>query len=141
MAELKTEILNEKLMKSENFDAFFETHGKHIRLDSFHNCLYDMISDSGLKNSDIFLAADLSESYGYQLLSGKRQPSRDKILKLAFALKLTLEKTNLLLKLGQKNSLYVKNKRDAILMFALNTKKSLIDTNALLESENCDLLL
>ena len=140
MDPIKTELLNDRLLKSDNFKDFYEEHRTQIRIDSFNHCLYDLIQDSGLKNAQVFLAADMSESYGYQLLSGKRQPSRDTVLRLGFGLNLSIEQTNTLLKLAEKSELYVKNKRDAIIMFALNNHYSILQVNTLLEDEEADLL-
>lgn len=139
MSEIKTELLNDKLVKAKDFKTFLQSNEKHIRLDDFHHCLYDLIQNSGLKNSELFLNAGISESFGYQLLNGKRQPSRDKVLQLGIGLKLSIEKTNVLLKLAEKSELYVKNKRDAVVMFALNNHFNYIEVNELLEEEACDL--
>ena len=84
MKKVNTEFLNEKLLESTDIKDFIERHSDNLRVDSFHNFLYDLIEKSGKKNSEIFSHSSLSESYGYQLLNGKRQPSRDKIIQLAF---------------------------------------------------------
>jgi len=140
MNNIKTEILNDKLFKSRDFKEFIKNNEEHIRTDSFNHFLYDLISHSGLKNSELFARSGMSESYGYQLLNGNRQPSRDKIIQLAIGLKLSVEKTNQMLRLAEKGELYVKNKRDAVVMFSLVNTYSIIDTNTLLEEENCTLL-
>ncbi len=89
MSEINTELLNEKLLKSKNFKTFILNHEKDVRIDSFSNCLYDLIQNSGLKNAELFLKAGMSESYGYQLVNGQRQPSRDKVIQFGFGLGLT----------------------------------------------------
>lgn len=140
MKPINTEVLNDKLLKSNNFKEFKMSNEKHLRKDSFHHYLYDLISASGMKNSEVFTLSCMSESYGYQILNGSRQPSRDKVLLLALCLSLDLEKTNQLLKLAEKSELYVRNKRDAIIMFSLVNKVNLIDTNILLEEEKYEIL-
>ncbi len=140
MSDIKTELLNEKLLKSSNIKDFIRSNEKHIRVDSFNNYLYDLLQDSGLKNTELFARAGMSESYGYQLLNGKRQPSRDKAIQLSFGFPLSIEQTNTLLKLSGKNELYVKNIRDAIILFALNNKFSLIAVNELLDDEGFEIL-
>jgi hypothetical protein len=45
-----------------------------------------------------------------------------------------------MLKLAEKSQLYVKNKRDAIIIFALNKKLSMIELNELLFEEGCEIL-
>ena len=139
MKNIKTDILNDKLFKSRDFKEFIKNNEDHIRTDSFNHFLYDLILQSGLKNTEIFVRSGIGESYGYQLLNGNRQPSRDKIIQLAIGLKLSVEKTNQMLRLAEKGELYVKNKRDAVVMFSLINNYDLIDTNVLLEEENCTL--
>lgn len=140
MKKIDTEFLNEKLLISSDVKTFFESYGKELRTDTFNHYLYDLMDKSGKKNSEIFSKANLSESYGYQLLNGKRQPSRDKVIQIAFGFPLDIETTNTLLKLAEKGPLYVKNKRDAIIMYGLNNKLSLIDLNELLYDEKCDII-
>jgi len=140
MKKENTEFLNEKLLESKDIKAFIESHQDNLRMDSFHHYLYDLIEKSERKNAEIFSYANISESYGYQLLNGKRQPSRDKIIQLAFGFPLGVAETNILLKLAEKSQLYVKNKRDAIIIFALNNKLSLMDLNELLIEEKCEII-
>ncbi len=140
MQKVNTEFLNEKLLESTDIKDFIERHSDNLRVDSFHHFLYDLIEKSGKKNSEIFNYSCLSESYGYQLLNGKRQPSRDKIIQLAFGFPLSIVETNMLLKLAKKSQLYVKHKRDAIIIFGLNNKLSLIDLNELLLEEVCEII-
>lgn len=140
MSKVNTEFLNEKLLESSDIKEFIDEHSGSLQMDSFHHYLYALIEKSGYKNSLIFSRANLSESYGYQLLSGKRQPSRDTIIQLAFGFPLSIYETNMLLKLSEKSQLYVKNKRDAIIIFALNNKLTLINLNELLYDEGCEII-
>lgn len=135
-----TEVLQNKLLQSETLDDFIEQHQKEIKGESFKDYLYALIEDLEIKTSDLFQLAHMSDSYGYQLLNGKRQPSRDKVIQLSIGLSLTLAQTNRLLKLSGKSELYVKDERDAIFMFALNKKWSLYDVEDLLASRNLDCL-
>ncbi len=127
-----TEILKSKLLESEDLNAFIKHHEKSLEVTQFSDYLYLLLERKGMKVATALQNAQMSESYGYQLVSGKRQPSRNKVLQLALGLSLTLEETNRLLKLAGKSELYVKNQRDAVIMFALNKSWSLYDTEALL---------
>lgn len=140
MKTIKTEILNDKLLKTTDFKEFLKENSEHLRIDSFNHFLYDLILASKMKNTELFSKSNMSESYGYQLLNGNRLPSRDKVLQLAIGLSLDIEKTNQMLRLAEKSELYVKNKRDAVIMFSIVNKLSIIDTNELLNEEKHDLL-
>lgn len=127
-----TEILAESLIKSSDIDAFLDTHSHSIIAENFCDYLYHLVEVRNMKISECLRRAMINESYGYQLFNGKRQPSRTKVLQLALGLGLALDETNRLLKLAEKSELYVKDQRDAVVMFALNNKWSLFDTEALL---------
>lgn len=79
-------------------------------------------------------AADISKSYGYQVLRGERIPGRDILLRTALFLKLNLKETQRLLAVGGCGALYPKIRRDAAVIFALNQKMSLLETEDLLVS-------
>ncbi|MDH8677799.1 hypothetical protein QE109_06550 [Fusibacter bizertensis] len=127
-----TEILAESLIKSSDIDAFLDTHSHSVVAENFNDYLYHLVEVRDMKISDCLRLSMISESYGYQLFNGKRQPSRTKVLQLALGLGLALDETNRLLKLAEKSELYVKDQRDAVVMFALNKNWSLFDTEALL---------
>lgn len=141
MTKIKnTEILNHHINQSRNIREFLDENQKALRPILFHHFLHELIEEKEMKNNVFFKQSDLSESYGYQLLNGKRQPSRDKVLQACIGLSITVNKANQLLKLAEKSELYVRNKRDAILIYALNNLLSIIEVNALLYEEECKML-
>lgn len=77
---------------------------------------------------------DISKTYGYQILRGERMPGRDILLRTAFALQLSLKETQRLLAVGDCGALYPKVRRDAAVIFALNQKMTLWETEELLSS-------
>ncbi len=81
--------------------------------------LNQLLEERGLRRAAVVRAAGLNETFGYQIFTGARRASRDNLLKIAFALGLTLRETNRLLQAGGANGLYCKNRRDAIVIFAI----------------------
>ena len=79
-------------------------------------------------------AADVSKSYGYQILRGERVPGRDILLRTALALGLSLKETQRLLAVGGCGALYPRVRRDAAVIFALNQKMTLLQAEELLSS-------
>jgi hypothetical protein len=63
------------------------------------------------------------------------------VLQIALGINLTMEETNRLLKLAEKSELYVKDQRDAVIMFALNKNWSLYDTEALIIERGLESLM
>ena len=79
-------------------------------------------------------AADVSKSYGYQILRGERVPGQNILLRTALALGLSLKETQRLLAVGGCGALYPRVRRDAAVIFALNQKMSLLQAEELLSS-------
>jgi len=78
----------------------------------------------------------MSEAYLYQLFSGKRNPSRNRAICLCFGLSASLEEAQELLKVCGSSPLYVKNRRDAIIIHGLANGLSLTQVNDTLYCEN-----
>ena len=96
--------------------------------------LRNLLDRADISASDWITAADISRSYGYQILRGERIPGRDILLRTALALHLSVEETQRLLTLGGCAVLYPRVRRDAAVIFALNQNLSLLETENLLAS-------
>lgn len=133
---LSTAFLKKQLLESDNIDTFIKSHRQSLAINTFGDYFYQLIQEKSLKATEVFLLAQINESYGYQLLNGKRQPSRDKVIQLALGLGADLFEINRLLLLAGKSELYVKNQRDAVFMYAFNKGWSLNKTETLLIGRN-----
>lgn len=96
--------------------------------------LRNLLDRADISASDWITAADISRSYGYQILRGERIPGRDILLRTALAVRLSVEETQRLLTLGGCAVLYPRIRRDAAVIFALNQSLSLLETESLLSS-------
>lgn len=101
---------------------------------SFSQYINDCLRNSGLTPSQLIESAQIQRNYGYQILNGTKNPGRNKIIALCLALSLPLENVQRALTLAKEGILYPKNPRDAILIFCIKNKVSVIDTNLLLDS-------
>lgn len=72
---------------------------------------------SGLSRMEVIRRAQLNTTYGYQIFSGVRAPSRDRIISLGLGLCLSLEELNHLLWCGGCHALYPFVRRDALVIF------------------------
>ncbi len=90
--------------------------------------LNQLLEERGLRRAAVVRAAGINETFGYQIFTGARKASRDNLLKIAFALGLPLREANRLLQAGGANELYCKNRRDAIIIFAISHGYSLQKT-------------
>ncbi|MGN0247493.1 MAG: helix-turn-helix domain-containing protein [Lachnospiraceae bacterium] len=113
---------------------FYEQYLPTVRDISFHTYLKNLIVKQKCSNADLMREAFISKTYLYQVLNGERLPGRDIVLRIAYALKLSVEETQRLLTLAGKGVLYPKIRRDAAILFCLQKKMSLDETNAFLEN-------
>ena len=73
--------------------------------------------------------------------AAKKNPSRNKVISLALAMKLAPEETQYLLYYAGAAQLYVRNPRDSILWYALDHHMSVLDTNIMLQKMSEEPLL
>ena len=66
---------------------------KNIYTDSFEKHLQKLINKKGLKNSEVYAAANISKQYFSKLLKGQVKPSKEKMLALAVGLRLNMDET------------------------------------------------
>lgn len=64
-----------------------------IYKESFGKYLQELINKKGLKNSDVYSAANISKQYFSKLLKDQVKPSKEKMLALAVGLRLNLDET------------------------------------------------
>ena len=73
---------------------------KNIYRESFEKHLQQLINKKGLKNSEVYAAANISKQYFSKLLKGQVKPSKDKMLALAVGLRLNMDETADFLRIG-----------------------------------------
>ena len=135
-----TDELLEMLNKSKDIKKFFLEQREEMPSYSLSEYLELLLSEKGTKKSEIIKSSGIEKSYFYQILKGRKSPSRNKILMLAFGMKLDLNETRRLLKVADVGDLYVKNQRDAAIVYALLNGFSLIDANILLDELSFEII-
>ena len=107
---------------------------------SFSVYIKKRIAEKGFTQQTVFLKADVSERYGYKLLSGEKHTrQRDVILRICYAAELTLRETQRALRKYGMAELYAKNGRDALLMIAFNERPGgIIEVNTLLKENGME---
>lgn len=73
---------------------------KRMYTKSFEKYLQQLINKKGMKNSEVYAAANISKQYFSKLLNGKVKPSKGKVLSLAIGLRLNIDETVDLLKVA-----------------------------------------
>jgi transcriptional regulator with XRE-family HTH domain len=135
MDKKSTEQLLE-LLKSidqkEELNSFIEE--SRLKADdlSFHEYIENHINKKGLSKSEMVKKSLVSRTYAYQILDGRKNPSRDKVIAFCMAAGLDIKETQKALILSQNSELYSRLKRDAIIIFAINNKLNVLSANELL---------
>ena len=122
------------LEKEPEFEPILENYGGSFDALTFDQYLNVLLSARSITAARLSELALLSRAFSYQLCSGVRLPGRDIVLRLAVVLELTTDETQRLLRSAQRGALYPKVRRDAAVIFALNQKMNLFDTDELLRS-------
>lgn len=116
MGEKLTEELLNDLMVSDTLQVINEIPNKNVSLPQRLN---ELLIAKKLKKSEVIRRSRLNTTFAYQIFSGERNASRDKILQLALAMELTFKETQELLRISGVNELYCKDRRDAIIIFGI----------------------
>lgn len=134
-----TEELLELLKKKRSFDEYLKETPEFIT-GGLPACLEQMLVEKGRKKADVIHGSQLDRNYAYQIFSGTRKPTRDKLLALGFGMGLSIEEMQKVLKTSEYPVLYVKNKRDSIILFGLDKQISVGEMNELLYEMGEDII-
>lgn len=106
-------------------DDFFAENERSLAnaVHPFSEYMRDCLRAKGISQQEVFLAADISDGYGYKILSEEKHTrQRDLIIRLCLAGQLTLEETQTALKLYGFSPLYPRIRRDAVVILAIHSK-------------------
>lgn len=127
-----TDQLMAEIKKSTEIKSFLTENYEDIKNLSLSEYLNILIEKKQVPKGEVIKKAELNYTYGYQMINGTRKPTKDKLLQLCFGLKTTVEEANRILVIADAGGLYSKNRRDCIIIFALDKGLSLNETNELL---------
>ena len=111
-----------------------------MQLDSFPSYLNEWLEKKSRTKADVVRGSNLTKAYVYQIFQGRKYPSRDKVIALAFGFGLDAEETQTLLQQAGYRKLYPRDPRDALLLFAIGHGNNIITTNELLYDHNIEVL-
>ena len=115
MREKTTDDLTQELMEQADLDRYITENEAYFAEMDLISVLTRLYKKCGLSKAELARRAGMSEVYLYQVFSGRRRPSRDRLLCLCFGLGAGLEEANLLLKGMGYAPVYPRLKRDAII--------------------------
>lgn len=139
--KVHTSTLMRRIFKTKKLDTFLEENSANFAVEgTFRQCLQSYCKQKGLIPERVIQSAQIARTYGHQLFNGTRQPSRDKVLQLAIAMGLTVEETQRLLIAADKGILYPRVRRDAVIIYGLKEKYSVMDVQEALDHYQLTLL-
>ncbi len=140
--EKTTNTLNSVLKKTkpDQVDAFLENNKGELLPEEkpFAQYMRMCIREKGMQQQEVFIRAELSEGYGYKIISEEKHTNqRDTIIRLCIGAKLSLDQTQRALKIYGMSPLYPRIPREAVIMVALsNGMTEIADVNDMLRQNN-----
>lgn len=134
-----SELLAE-LKEDGAFEQYVKRNEEEFEEQEFCEYLRKLCTSLGKVPEQVIKNSQIDRTYGHQLFSGRRKPSRDKVLLLSFGMELTFEETQELLRASGKNTLYPKIKRDAAIIYGKNKGLTVLEMQELLFSLDLPIL-
>ena len=136
MKEKSTSDLQAELMSAPSIDSYIKKNESYFSDQSVARMLKEVYDTRDLTKAALARRAGISEVYLHQVFSGRRNPSRSRLLCLCFGLNASLEETQELLKQCGFAQLYPKDRRDAIILYGILNGMDLFAVNDKLFAEN-----
>jgi len=142
LADKDTKQLEHELSEADSVEEFFAENGAHLRHLTLAEYLGQLLEEKGLTKAEVVRRSNLDQVYGYHIFSGyKKNPSKEKVLAIAFALGLSPEEAQRLLYYAGAKQLYVRDPWDSVIWYALEHGLSVGEANDLLARLNMGRLL
>lgn len=112
-------------VKPEDLPAFLHEHRQELLAGPrpFAGYMRSKFKEKGMLQQNVFLAADLSENYGYKLIAEEKHTvNRDTILRICLAAGFDPDETQTALVLYGMAPLYVRLPRDLVLLVAIRSR-------------------
>lgn len=136
MKKKTTDDLRQELMDQPNIQAYLSDNRSCFMEQGILDLLESLRERCGLPKAEIARRSGMSEVYLHQVFSGRRNPSRDRLLALCVGMGASLEEANQLLRQAAYAQLYPRLRRDAIISHGLAHRRSLAEINEALFAEN-----
>lgn len=127
-----TEELTHEIKSATDIEDYLIQNKEELQLPHLSDALHLLLSQKEISRADVVRDSLLDRAYVYQIFSGERTPSRDKLIAIAFGLHLSDTQTQTILKLSCNRELYAREERDALILFALQREMTIMETNDLL---------
>lgn len=135
MEERATSDLERDMLEQPNLDLYLKENRPYFFGGQITELLTNLYQKRHISKAALARRSGMSEVYLHQVFSGRRMPSRDRLLCLCIGMEATLEETQQLLKRTAYAQIYPRIKRDAIIGHGLVHHRTLSDINDKLAAE------
>jgi macrodomain Ter protein organizer (MatP/YcbG family) len=138
---ITTDTFLQRLKRTTSIERFIRRHDKDMdRTPLLHEHLTFLCAQRNITPESVIKASDIERTYGHKFFNGARQPTRDKVIQLAFGFGMNFTETQELLAIAKKSALHPKVKRDAVITYALEKKHNLMSVQETLHELEIPLL-
>ena len=137
---MTTKELEENLRTTDSIQTFLEKHYDVADPLNPGEYIQTMMAQKNVTKSALLKNVNLSKSFFYEILSGKKMPSRNNFLQLLISLGAAFDECQQALRACNYSPLYARNRWDAIIIYCIENNHSLVETNIMLESNGLTIL-
>ena len=105
-----TDELAHEISRSDNILDYLAENRSEMQLDSLPEYLEGWLKQKNCSKADVVRRSNLNKAYVYQIFLGRKYPSRDKVIALAFGLELDDKEVQVLLKQAGYRELYPRDR-------------------------------
>lgn len=127
-----SELMNELTEEEISIDEYLENNSDIISNADIKRHWHSLIEKSQLSSFDIINRSEFAYAYYYEVIGGKKIPSRDKVIRLILAMHLTLDDCQKTLRICGLSELYPRFRRDSIIIYAVTHGLTVYELNELL---------
>lgn len=113
------EILWNSLAHAPSASSIARIFGDGALLPTFPDYVRELCERLGEKPASVLRRVGVERTFGFQLLRGVRKPSRDMVIRFAFALNADVPTAQKLLACAERAALTPLQKRDAVILYGL----------------------
>lgn len=139
-SDISTRELWQRLLDAPSVEAYLAENAGACMLPPFCDYITGLCVACGEKPEHVINRSGIERSFGHRLFSGERRPSRDTVLRLAFAFGLDVEGAQRLLEVAHLSPLHPRIMRDAVIAFCLHRRMTLMDAQQTLYDNGLPLM-
>ena len=140
MTRKNTNQLLQELMDTNDLHRVLTENDASFREDGLTDALQRLFEERSMAKTTLAKSSGISEVYLHQVFSGRRCPSRNRLLCVCFGLGASVEDAQGLLRQARHAPLYTRDRRDAIILYGLSHSMTLFQINDKLFTEKLDTL-